>query len=108
MRGFDEHGHLFGLLVGLHVLLGVVGQIRVASWVPGVKQRSSGLGEGFWSQRKGKPQDLQRMVDVFFTHIGHGTSLAKRMEACQSVHSMFIMPISAVYCPLKIPMHREV
>ena len=27
VRGFDEFSHLFGLLVGLHVFLGVVGQI---------------------------------------------------------------------------------
>ena len=88
MRGFDERGHLFGLFVGLHVLLGVVGEIRVAGWVPGVEQCPFGLFEDVLGDGESEPQDLQRVVDVFLAHIGHGASLAKQMDTCQSAPFM--------------------
>ncbi len=74
---FDEFGHLFGLLVGLHVFLGVVGQIRVAGRVPGVQQHSSGPIEGFGGDGEGESQHLQCMVHVFLGHIIHLASVTK-------------------------------
>ena len=72
---FDDLGHLFGLLVGLHVALGVVGQVGVAGRVPGLEQRSPGLIKGFVGDREGQSQYFQCMVHVFLCDIGHSPSL---------------------------------
>ena len=56
-----------------------------------MEQYSSGSGKGFRSDGEGESQYLQRMGDVFLVHIGHGASLAKQMDACQTLPT--VLPI---------------
>ncbi len=90
--GFDESGHLLGFLVRLHVLRGVVGQIRKARGIPGVEEHAPGPLQRILVKGGRQVQDFHRVIHVFLGHaMGHGGTVTKLTRSCQSRRDMRVL-----------------
>ncbi len=85
MRGFDQLGHFFGFLVGLHVLSGIIRQVGVARRIPIVQLHTLGAIKGVGRDREGQLQNLQRVGYVLCIHVVHEASVAKARTVCQFI-----------------------
>ena len=85
MRGLDQFGHFFGLLVGLHVLSGIIRQVGVARWIPIVQLHTLGAIKGVGGDGEGQPQNIKRVRYVLCTHVVHEASVAKAHTVCQFI-----------------------
>lgn len=85
MGGLDQLGHFFGLLVGLHVLSGIVRQVGVARRIPIVQLHTFGAIKGVGGDGEGQPQNIQSVRYVLFTHVVHEASVAKACMVCQFI-----------------------